>query len=132
MIVVDASALIAFFFREEGWIDIAQYMVQTISVDHAIKEFYNALWKSVRVRKVISIEDAMRIASLFESYSEKNMAVEPEEKYLKHAFRLALEHDITIYDALYVAQAIQNNAPLLTLDQRQRQVAVKVSVKILP
>lgn len=132
MIVVDASALIAFFFREEGWADLAQYMAETASIDHAVKEFYSALWKSVKVRKTISLEDAMKIAELFKSYLEKNMLIEPEEKYIEYAFKLALEHDVTVYDALYITQAIRNNLPLLTLDQKQRQVALKIGVKILP
>ena len=71
MIVVDASALIAFFFREENWVDLAQYMVETVSVDQIVKEFYNTLWKSVKVRKTIALEDAIRIAELFKSYIGK-------------------------------------------------------------
>ncbi|MEM4041086.1 MAG: type II toxin-antitoxin system VapC family toxin [Ignisphaera sp.] len=132
MIVVDASALIAFFFREENWVNLAQYMVETISVDQIVKEFYNTLWKSVKVRKTIALEDAIRIAELFKSYIEKNMVIEPEEKYIEHAFKLALKHNITVYDALYIAQAIHYNLPLLTLDQKQRQAALEIGVKILP
>jgi predicted nucleic acid-binding protein len=39
MIVADASAVIAFFLREEGWEVLRPYMKQTISIDHVVKEF---------------------------------------------------------------------------------------------
>ncbi|MEM4972011.1 MAG: hypothetical protein QXE01_12260 [Sulfolobales archaeon] len=55
MIVVDASALIAFILREEGWEKLANFMIQTITVDHAVKEFYNAIWKAVYIKKILSL-----------------------------------------------------------------------------
>ena len=132
MVVVDSSALIAFFLREEGWRSIAKYMIQTISVDLALKEFYNALWKSVNIRKHISLDDVAKILNLFQSYIEKNMLIEPEIKYLNKAFKIALDHNITVYDALYVAQALQHGKPLLTLDQKQREVARKLGINAIP
>ncbi|MEM2170048.1 MAG: type II toxin-antitoxin system VapC family toxin [Candidatus Bathyarchaeia archaeon] len=129
--MVDSSALIAFFLREEGWRSIAKYIIQTISVDLALKEFYNALWKSVNIRKHISLDDA-KILNLFQSYIEKNMLIESEIKYLDKAFKIALDHNITVYDALYVAQALQHGKPLLTLDQTQREVARKLEINAIP
>ncbi|MEM1914660.1 MAG: type II toxin-antitoxin system VapC family toxin [Candidatus Nezhaarchaeales archaeon] len=107
-------------------------MVQTISVDLALKEFYNALWKSVNMRKHVSLDDVAKILDLFQSYVEKNMLIEPEVKYLGKAFEIALDHNITVYDALYVAQALQHGKPLLTLDQRQREVARKLGISTIP
>jgi len=130
--VVDSSALIAFFLREEGWRSIAKYMIQTISIDLALKEFYNALWKSVKIRKHISLDDVAKILNLLRSYIEKNMLIESEIKYLDKAFKIALDYNITVYDALYVAQALQHGKPLLTLDQKQREVARKLGINIIP
>lgn len=31
--------------------------------------------------------------------------LEPQENYLPHAFKMALDENITIYDAVYIAQA---------------------------
>ncbi len=131
MIVVDASALIAFLLREEGWRSIAQYMVQTMSVDHVLKEFYNALWKSV-VRRYVDPSCTSKILDLLHSYVDKNMLIEPEELYLDKALEIALNYSITVYDALYIAQALHHNKPLLTLDQKQREVASKLGIKCIP
>ncbi|MEM0233335.1 MAG: type II toxin-antitoxin system VapC family toxin [Candidatus Nezhaarchaeales archaeon] len=132
MTVVDASALIAFLLREEGWRSIARYMVQTMSVDHVLKEFYNALWKSISVRRYVDPSYTVKILDLLHSYVDKNMLIEPEELYLDKALEIALNYSITVYDALYIAQALHHNKPLLTLDQKQREVASKLGIKCIP
>jgi predicted nucleic acid-binding protein len=43
-----------------------------------------------------------------------------------------LEKGISIYDALYIALAISKNMPLLTLDEKQKNVALELSAKVLP
>jgi predicted nucleic acid-binding protein len=130
--VVDASAVIAFFFREENWDKLKIYMKNTMSIDHVVKEFYNAIWKAVYLRRVLTIEDAERIIRLFKNYRSKNMILEPEDKYIDEALKISLDENITIYDALYVAQALNNKIPLLSLDNRQRKVAQKLGIIVLP
>ena len=71
MIVVDASILIAFFLREEGWNEFTRHMVRTVSLDHAVKEFYNAVWKAVSIKKKIDSEEALRCVSLLKKYLDK-------------------------------------------------------------
>ena len=36
------------------------------------------------------------------------MTLEPEDKYIDEAFKISSDENITIYDALYVAQALNN------------------------
>ena len=59
-------------------------MRESISVDHVIKEVGNAIWKAY-VRELMEI----------------NVNVEREEEYLIEAFEIAVENNITLYDALY-------------------------------
>lgn len=56
MIVVDTFILIAFFLREEGWNEFAKHMVRTVSLDHAVKEFYNAVWKAVSIKRELIVK----------------------------------------------------------------------------
>jgi predicted nucleic acid-binding protein len=109
VIVVDASALAAFILREEGWNRLARFMALTMSVDHIAKEFYNTVWKAVYVKKILSLEDAIKIINIFKRYCEKNMILEPENKYIDAALDIALKHGITVYDSLYIVQAQHNN-----------------------
>ena len=131
MIVVDASALIAFILRESGWEKLADFMSMTMSVDYLVKEFYNAVWKAVRVRGVLSVDEGRKAIELFKQYREKNMVLEPEDKYLDAALEIALNHGLTVYDSLYIALALSNRKPLLTLDTRQRDVARRLGVEVI-
>jgi predicted nucleic acid-binding protein len=59
-------------------------------------------------------------------YLEKNITLEPEVKYIDKAFNIALEKEISIYDALYIALAVDKKMPLLTLNRKQKNVASKL------
>jgi predicted nucleic acid-binding protein len=65
-------------------------------------------------------------------YLEKNITLEPEVKYIDKAFNIALEKEISIYDALYIALAVDKKMPLLTLNKKQKNAALKLSVEVLP
>ncbi len=46
--------------------------------------------------------------------------------------RIALSEGLTIYDSLYIALAIDKGLPLLTLDERQKSVALKLNIRVYP
>jgi predicted nucleic acid-binding protein len=82
VIVVDASVVIAFFLREKCWESLKQHMKETISIDHIIKEFYNAVWKATYLLKTLDHKSAYNVIKLFNIYLEKNIIIEPETKYI--------------------------------------------------
>ncbi|BES82355.1 type II toxin-antitoxin system VapC family toxin [Pyrodictium abyssi] len=131
MIAVDASAIVAFFLREEGWEKLAEYMRETVSLDLVVKEFYNAVWKAVRLHR-LGPDDAEKALALFRKYVDGNMVLRNELDYVDKGFRIALEEGITVYDALYIALALEESTPLLTLDSRQRHIAQKYGIAVLP
>jgi len=131
VIVVDASALSAFILKEPGWRALSEYLMNSISIDHVTKEVANAIWKAY-IGRVIGAEQARRLYSLMKSMIGVNVVLEPEEKYLDRTLEIALEHKVTIYDALYIALARESNIPLLTLDEKQAQVARKLNITVLP
>ncbi|RLF13702.1 MAG: PIN domain-containing protein [Thermoprotei archaeon] len=55
--------------------------------------------------------------------------LEPEVSYVREALRIALEHEITLYDSLYIAQA-QKHGELLTSDRGQAEIANKIGIKV--
>jgi predicted nucleic acid-binding protein len=131
VIVVDASALAAFILKEPGWRSLVEYVRYCLSLDHAVKEVANALWKLNRVKKVISVEDALRLFNMLSSLLNVNIILEPEQLYLSKAFRIALDYGLTVYDALYIALAKEKKLPLLTLDERQREAALNFGVETI-
>ena len=132
MIAVDASAVVAFFLREEGWEKLAEYMRETVSLDLVVKEFYNAVWRAVRLHRRLSPDDAEKALTLFRKYIDGNMLLRNELDYVDKGFRIALDEGITVYDALYIALALEESTPLLTLDNRQRHIAQKYGIAVLP
>jgi predicted nucleic acid-binding protein len=51
--------------------------------------------------------------------------IEPQDNYLDLAFKFALRNKITVYDSLYIVQAMKKKAELLTSDEKQAKIAEK-------
>lgn len=132
MIVIDSSTLAKYLLREEGWREVEKYLLKpTCSVEHMVKEVLNAVWKHTTIHKYISKNTALTIYSLLKKLIDEGIIVlEPQEKYVSKAFRIAIDNNITIYDALYIAQALEYGK-LLTSDTRQAKVAEKLGVKTI-
>ncbi|MCD6429016.1 MAG: type II toxin-antitoxin system VapC family toxin [Desulfurococcales archaeon] len=131
-VVVDASALAAFILREEGWEELGEYMVRCVSVDHVVKEVANTIWKAACVRKLMTADEARRAYGILLRMIGKNIVLRPELEYLSKALEISMKHSITVYDSLYIALALEENKPLLTLDKQQAQVAKKLKINTIP
>jgi len=130
--VADASALVKYLLHEEGWDRVAFYvreMKPIYSVDHAVKEVGNALWRH-SMRKIIDSDTALKLFQAFLRLIETGVIIlEPELKYVQHALEIALREDITLYDALYISQAQRLRALMITCDKRQAEVATRLGVQ---
>jgi len=131
VIVVDSSVLAAFIRKEPGWERLVDYVKNSVSMDLAVKEVLNAIWKDYAVRKLIDYETALALFKIMNQLVGVNVVLEPEEKYIEEAFKIALKTNITVYDALYIALAKSKRLPLLTLDVKQRKTAEATGVKTI-
>jgi len=128
--VVDASVIVAFVLEEPGWenyIDILEYC---FTVDHAVKEVLNAIWKSYR-NGVLSLEEAVLKSQVLKKMINVNVLLFDEVDLLDEAFKISLGHNITVYDALYIALALKLRKPFATLDLRQRRVAEALGLNLV-
>jgi hypothetical protein len=50
----DNSNIILYEFCRAKW---SVYMKTTMSIDYVVKEFYNMIWKTVYLRRILTIED---------------------------------------------------------------------------
>ena len=132
MIVADSSSLVKYLLREEGWLQIEQYLVQgVVTLDHSRKEVLNAIWKHHITRKIIDKDQAEELRKAFESLIDaKIIIIEREEHYLEKAFDMALTHRLTIYDALCISQALRWGK-LLTSDKLQGEIARKLGIETI-
>ena len=90
----------------------------------------NAAWK--RVAFFQEREDAARLSLSKCLEFIASCAVIRSSDLAAQAFEISLEMKTTFYDSLFLAAADQENAPLLTLDQKMYQRAKeKYSVRML-
>ena len=131
MRVIDSTILASFLRKESGWERIASLIMNSLSVDLIVKEVLNVLWKDYSLRRIIDRETVAELYKIMKSLVNVNIILEPEDKYVDDAFKIALNTKITVYDALYIAQAKRNNLELLTLDNKQKEAAESVGVKVV-
>ena len=120
--VVDASVGIKLFLVE-SLSDGAHALFTGLTSDpparfHVPDLFYiectNILWKYVK-RAGLSQEDARLFV---QQLGQLALLASPTEALTSDALDIALAHDITAYDAAYVALAQQLDLPLITADAR--------------
>ena len=127
MIVIDASSLAKYILREENWEKVREYLLdEPYSLTLALAEVSNAIWKHYVLYKEISDEDAKTMFNALKKLKDV-VIFEPFENYLEDAVRISIEEKITIYDALYLAQA-KKIGSLLTSDEKQWKIAKKIGI----
>jgi predicted nucleic acid-binding protein len=135
VIVIDSSVFSKFLLKEEGWKKVIPYLDPSLephAVDMLLIETTNAVWKYMKKYKVITREQAMGLyKQMTKLIEEKIITLEPGKKYLQEALKIAMDYDISIYDSLFLAQARNLKAELITSDKRQREVAKKIGLNAI-
>ena len=120
--VVDASVGIKLFLPEEYSEEVQklfeQRLVQPASEicvpDLFFIECANVLWKKIRRAEY----DAGRAASDLADLKELRLPSISTSELMERALQIACAHDISTYDACYVALAELRGVPLVTADDR--------------
>lgn len=131
MIVIDTSTLIKYLLKEEGWEKVSEFLRNSgdlVSLEMALIEGANAVWKRYSLYRDISIETAQRILDYLHA-TKGIILYENPLQYLSEGEKIALEHKITVYDALYIAQALKHGK-LATSDEKQGKTAEKLGVEV--
>jgi len=118
-VVLDSSIIAAIFFKD-AQIEMARKAIETsslITVDLAAAETANVAWKK------ITFFDESRdtiIKALKRSIDFIYGACEvlQHKELLDDAFKIAIEDNITIYDAFFVAASDREKVTLLTTDRK--------------
>lgn len=116
-LVVDASVAVKWFVPEIHSEAAARLLDEDFIVsapDLIGPEVANTVWKKVR-RQEITSRDA---AEILNAFSAVGVAIYPSRLLLLAAFELAEALDRTVYDSLYLALAVAQNAALITADRK--------------
>ena len=125
-LIVDASIAAKWFFKEEGS-DRALRLRQEqdlIAPDFILFEVHHAMWKRLARREtekiaVQRVQPTLRIAISHLARSET---------LAEAAGSMSLNHNLAIYDCLYLALAADTNSRLVTADQRQFAAARRMHI----
>ena len=98
-----------------GWFErYASGQVLLIAPDLLLAEFASLLAKHAR-RKQISAEQAPQAFSLMTKCAPRLLETRPR---LSRALDLSLQHQLSLWDCVYLALALEHDCPVLTADLR--------------
>ena len=130
MIVIDASVLAKYVLLEPGWEEVEKLLMgDAVSLDYALAEVSNALWKHHILYGEISREEFERRSKVID-FLPNVILLEDGTNYLTEARKIAVKHRIPIYDAIYIAQALKYGK-LATADEKQGKIAEKLGVEVV-
>jgi predicted nucleic acid-binding protein len=96
-----------------------------ITVDLALYEAVNAVWKHQFLIKDLS--DGIPYVSIFYGLIESGRirVIRPGEELMERAYSLAAKSRRSIYDAIFIALALELSSDLATFDKRQAELLRK-------
>lgn len=135
MIVVDASLMVAWLLQEDE-LRIVPDVYDTLPErdivvpSHWPVELASALLVNVRRRRILleKLDSILDGLSIFRISIDAAIPVE-QIGILAH---FAATQKLTVYDASYVQLALEQRAPLATLDRDMRAAAQKLEIKLIP
>ncbi len=118
VVVVDASVVIKWYLPEdhgEAALRLLDSPDEFIAPDHLFAETTNAVWKAVR-RRALSAEEGFGIVERLDD--EVEITLVSCRDLAADAYEIAIAYGRSVYDAMYVALAVDRNTRLITADDR--------------
>jgi len=112
---------VSFIFDSSAIINLcgdrkAEKLMDGWTLNLAIYELGNAVWKQVKIHKKITVEEAnLVLDSLTEVF--RRLRKPATENTLK-TLEIAVKEDLTYYDASYISAALENDLTLVTDDDK--------------
>lgn len=122
MTVIDASVAVKWFVAEnlhdEARVLLDRQADRLLAPDLLPIEVANVAWKKVRLEELLAAEAARLVSALLGGIP----ALHPSAALLPRALALAADLDHPVYDCLYLALALREDAVLVTADRRFHEV----------
>lgn len=116
-VVVDASVAVKWFVPEELSADARKLLApeyELLAPDLLWAEVGSALWKKHRRQEL----DQRTARRLCRDFARVPIQYHPAERWTEAALAVAMRHDITVSDGLYLVLAVGNGGRLVTADRR--------------
>lgn len=116
MIVLDASAAVLLVLRDENWREVARVLGRSEEEAHAPHLIDVEVVHALRRLAQDGVITERRAQQALFDFSSLDLIRHPHLHLVSRAW--SLRHNLTAYDAAYVALAEGLDAPLLTRDRR--------------
>jgi predicted nucleic acid-binding protein len=121
--------------REKGWEKVVPHLdpsLKPYAVDILTIETANALWKYMKRYRAITREQLLGLYKhMMRLVKEEVITLESSQKYLEVALEISINYDIPVYDSLFLAQAKNMGAKIVTSDKKQETVAKKIGLETI-
>lgn len=126
-IVSDVSAFLAVVLDEESreWVIERTSDCSVVAPEVLPYEIANALI-AVKRKGRLSDREVLKAFDISQRIPVKLVSVR-----VRDALRIAIKHGIQAYDAFYLECCVETRLPLISLDNRMREVARSLSIKVV-
>lgn len=135
MYIIDASIYASVAVKDEFYEKSRSFLTQSrslgcITLDIALIEAYNALWKHIYLLKRIPIKDYRNIAVNLRKIFEKSVRkIFNAIDIADDALNIAINYGITVYDSAYLALAEKTGYKLITYDKELKRRLEKTDLE---
>ncbi|PVU74351.1 toxin VapC [Acidianus hospitalis] len=123
--MIDASILVKIITKEPDWEKLEELLRGGETLDLALVEVSNAIWKKTVLLGMMKYEDSIIALKAVKELLPQLLVVHKSVDFLQRAMEISLKEKIPIYDSLYIALAEDKGEKLITGDKKQYDVAIK-------
>jgi len=100
-----------------------------ITVDLAVYEVANSVWKHQYLLK--DLKNGLQCLSIFHELLETNKirAIHPGQELMERSYAVAARNKLPIYEAVFIALALELGTGLKTYDREQAAIMQRESVR---
>jgi predicted nucleic acid-binding protein len=117
--------LVKIITKEPGWEKLEELLTGGETLDLALVEVSNAIWKKTVLLGMMKYEDSIIALKAVKELLPQLLVVHESVDFLQRAMEISLKEKIPIYDSLYIALAENKGEKLITGDKKQHDVAIK-------
>jgi Predicted nucleic acid-binding protein, contains PIN domain len=117
--------LVKIITKEPGWEKLEELLRGGETLDLALVEVSNAIWKKTVLLGMMKYEDSTIALKAVKELLPQLLVVHKSVDYLQRAMEISLKEKLPIYDSLYIALAEDKGEKLITEDEKQYDVAIK-------
>ncbi|MEM1575022.1 MAG: type II toxin-antitoxin system VapC family toxin [Nitrososphaerota archaeon] len=130
--VIDASIISALYIPEK-YSDWAKKIIETYEESHildlTIYELLNVIYKKALVLKEINEEEAKIVFESIKKFIKELCIIHKYDEVYEKAFEISMKFNISIYDAAYIALALNMKTNFLTMDLKLKEKIKKTNLK---